>query len=154
MNTTLKTDQSSVYVAAVVLHPSLKWKWLEKALRGRPSWISRARVGVKKLWLKYADITVTTELKTTHAGWMKTFKATALTLRTTHPLMDIRSGAKKCDDRTNLELLSSGQHHVRSRLTFASRARLETCLPSQQRQISQSASSRAPAWSELLIRLE
>jgi hypothetical protein len=61
MNTTLKTDQSSVYVAAIVLHPSLKWKWLEKALRGRPSWISRARVGVKKLWLKHADITVTTE---------------------------------------------------------------------------------------------
>jgi hypothetical protein len=26
-----KTDQSPVYVAAVVLHPGLKWKWLKKA---------------------------------------------------------------------------------------------------------------------------
>ena len=26
-----KTDQSPVYVAAVVLHPGLKWTWLEKA---------------------------------------------------------------------------------------------------------------------------
>jgi hypothetical protein len=35
--------------------------WVEKAWRGRPSWISRARVEVDKLWLEYADITVTTE---------------------------------------------------------------------------------------------
>jgi hypothetical protein len=56
-----KTDQSPVYVAAVVLHPGLKWKWLEKAWRGRPSWISQARVEVKKLWLEYANIIVTTE---------------------------------------------------------------------------------------------
>jgi hypothetical protein len=56
-----KTDQSPVYVAAVVLHPGYKWKWLEKAWRGRPGWISRARVELKKLWLEYADITVTTE---------------------------------------------------------------------------------------------
>jgi hypothetical protein len=54
-----KTDQSPVYVAAVVLHPDLKWNWLEKAWRGRPGWISRARVEVNKLWLEYADITVT-----------------------------------------------------------------------------------------------
>jgi hypothetical protein len=44
-----------------VLHPGLKWKWLEKAWPGRPSWISRARVEVNKLWLEYADITVTTK---------------------------------------------------------------------------------------------
>jgi hypothetical protein len=56
-----KTDQSPVYVAAVELHPGYKWKWLEKAWRGCPGWISRARVGVKKLWLEYANITVTTE---------------------------------------------------------------------------------------------
>jgi hypothetical protein len=44
-----------------VLHPGLKWKCLEKAWRGRPSWISQAQVEVKKLWLEYADITVTTK---------------------------------------------------------------------------------------------
>jgi hypothetical protein len=54
-------EQSPVYVAVVVLHPGLKWKWLEKAWPGRPSWISRARVEVNKLWLEYADITVTTK---------------------------------------------------------------------------------------------
>jgi hypothetical protein len=36
-----------------VLHPGLKWIWLEKAWRARPSWISRARVEVNKLWLEY-----------------------------------------------------------------------------------------------------
>jgi hypothetical protein len=57
----LKTNQSPIYVAAVVLHPSLKWKWLKKAWRGRPNWISQARVKVKKLWLKYANLLVTTK---------------------------------------------------------------------------------------------
>jgi hypothetical protein len=33
----LKTDLSPVYVAAVVLHPSHKWKWLKKAWRDRLS---------------------------------------------------------------------------------------------------------------------
>jgi hypothetical protein len=33
----LKTDLSPVYVAAVMLHPGLKWKWLKKAWRDRPS---------------------------------------------------------------------------------------------------------------------
>jgi hypothetical protein len=44
-----------------VLHPGLKWKWLKKAWRGRPGCLSRARVEVKKLWLEYANITVTAE---------------------------------------------------------------------------------------------
>jgi hypothetical protein len=61
-----------------VLHPGLKWKWLEKAWRGRSSWISQARVEVKKLWLEYANIIVTTEDTESlrvedNAGWMMTF---------------------------------------------------------------------------------
>jgi hypothetical protein len=43
-----KTDQSPVYIAAVMLRPGLKWKWLEKAWRARAGWISRACVEVKK----------------------------------------------------------------------------------------------------------
>lgn len=31
-----ETDQSPVYVVAVVLHPVLEWKWLGKAWKGRP----------------------------------------------------------------------------------------------------------------------
>jgi hypothetical protein len=57
----LKTDQSPVYLAAVALLPGLKWKWLSKAWRGSPNWINRARVKVKKLWLKYTKITVNTK---------------------------------------------------------------------------------------------
>jgi hypothetical protein len=64
----LRIDQSPVYVAAVVLHPGYKWKWLEKARRGRPGWISRARVEVKKSWLEYAEIIVTTE-NTVSESW-------------------------------------------------------------------------------------
>jgi hypothetical protein len=41
-----KTDQSPVYVATVVLHPGLKWKWLEKACKDRPQWIKEAKNNV------------------------------------------------------------------------------------------------------------
>ncbi|THV84951.1 hypothetical protein D6D29_02746 [Aureobasidium pullulans] len=70
-----KTDQSPVYVAAVVLHPRLKWKWLKKAWKHRQGWLNRARTSVRNLWLEYANIEVTDEdLKSTrvedNARWM------------------------------------------------------------------------------------
>jgi hypothetical protein len=70
----IKTDQSPVYVAAVVLHPGLKWKWLEKAWRDRPGWIEEARTEVKKLWLEYSDLVITNEdvtsMRVDDARWM------------------------------------------------------------------------------------
>jgi hypothetical protein len=70
-----KTDQSPVYVAAVVLHPGLKWKWLEKAWRDRPQWIKEAKNNVHSLWLEYASLPVTDEdlqsaMPEDNARWM------------------------------------------------------------------------------------
>jgi hypothetical protein len=41
------TDESPVYVAAVVLHPGLTWRWLKKAWKGRPIWITTVEALVK-----------------------------------------------------------------------------------------------------------
>jgi hypothetical protein len=38
-----KLDNSPVYVAAVVLHPRHKWRWLEKRWKPRSDWLKRAR---------------------------------------------------------------------------------------------------------------
>jgi hypothetical protein len=70
-----KTNQSPVYVAAVVLHPGLKWKWLEKAWRDRPHWIKEAKTNVQSLWLEYASLPVTDEdlqsaMPKDNARWM------------------------------------------------------------------------------------
>jgi hypothetical protein len=56
-----ETDQSPVYVAAVVLHPGSKWKWLEKAWKDRPQWIKEAKNNVQLLWSEYASLPVTDE---------------------------------------------------------------------------------------------
>jgi hypothetical protein len=70
-----KTDQSLVYVAAVVLHPRLKWKWLEKAWKDRPQWIKQAKNNVQMLWSEYASLPVTDEdlqsaMPEDNARWM------------------------------------------------------------------------------------
>jgi hypothetical protein len=52
----------------------------------------------------------------TYAGWMMIFRATPLTLRTTHLLMDTRSGARQGDNQTYIDLLSSGQHELKAGL--------------------------------------
>ena len=70
-----KTDQSPVYVAAVVLHPGLKWKWLEKAWKDRPQWIKEAKNNVQMLWSEYASLPVTDEdlqsaMPEDNARWM------------------------------------------------------------------------------------
>ena len=38
-----KLDNSPLYVAAVVLHPHFKWKWIEKQWRERSNWIKAAK---------------------------------------------------------------------------------------------------------------
>ncbi|CAC9885918.1 unnamed protein product [Aureobasidium pullulans] len=70
-----KTDQSPVYVAAVVLHPGLKWKYIEKVWRDRPAWIVQARRNVEDLWQEYASLPITEEDKQSamvedNARWM------------------------------------------------------------------------------------
>ncbi|KAF4546955.1 Hypothetical protein D9617_87g078060 [Elsinoe fawcettii] len=46
-----KLDESPVYVAAVVLHPRLKWRWFR---RWPEAWLAAAKIPFSKLWSHYA----------------------------------------------------------------------------------------------------
>ncbi|KAJ3453656.1 hypothetical protein MRS44_017903 [Fusarium solani] len=44
------TEDSPVYSAATVLHPSLKWAYMEKTWEDRNEWIEKAKARVGELW--------------------------------------------------------------------------------------------------------
>jgi hypothetical protein len=44
------TEDSPVYSAATVLHPSLKWVYMEKTWEDRNEWIEKAKARVGELW--------------------------------------------------------------------------------------------------------
>ena len=46
-------DNTPVYMAAVVLHPRFKWKWLEKAWNERLEWLGAARKSFNSLLIDY-----------------------------------------------------------------------------------------------------
>lgn len=49
-----KLDDSPVYVAATVLHPRMKWRWLEKRWqKEHPDWIDTAKLELNKLSQRY-----------------------------------------------------------------------------------------------------
>ena len=50
-----KLDDTPVYVAAVVLHPRMKWRWLEKRWEKREDWIIAAKASFTKMSLRYKD---------------------------------------------------------------------------------------------------
>ena len=50
-----KLDETPVYVAAVVLHPRMKWRYLEKRWTNE-GWLVRAKKAFNSLWLKYATL--------------------------------------------------------------------------------------------------
>jgi hypothetical protein len=108
-------------------------------------------VEVKNLWLEYADIIVTTEDTESlriedNARWMDDDLLSDFSdVENDASTDDTRSGARKGDNQTNTNLLSSGQHNVKSRLTLVYHVWLETSLLYQQCQMSQSASPQAPA---------
>jgi hypothetical protein len=41
-----RTDDTSIYRAAVFLHPRLKWRWFKKQWATKPEWIAAARASV------------------------------------------------------------------------------------------------------------
>jgi len=46
-------DDSPAYIAAVVLHPSFKWEWIESIWSEKPNgktWIRKAKAAVQRLW--------------------------------------------------------------------------------------------------------
>lgn len=58
-----KLDDTSIYVAAVVLHPRMKWRWIEKQWQevahckgtGRDLWIQPAKIAFHKRSLEYEN---------------------------------------------------------------------------------------------------
>jgi hypothetical protein len=48
-----KTDASSIYRAAVVLHPRLKWRWFDRYWAKKPLWRKAAKEAVAALWQQY-----------------------------------------------------------------------------------------------------
>jgi hypothetical protein len=48
-----RTDDTSIYRAAVFLHPRLKWRWFEKQWATKPEWIAAARASVTSRWEGY-----------------------------------------------------------------------------------------------------
>ena len=54
------TDDSPVYLAAVVLHPAFTWSWVHRAWKYRPDWITNGEKSVKELWAEYADTLIVT----------------------------------------------------------------------------------------------
>jgi len=49
-------DDSPVYVAVIVLHPHMKWRWLEKSWITRPEWIDAAKLKFTKLTQRYQHV--------------------------------------------------------------------------------------------------
>jgi hypothetical protein len=50
-----KLDDTPVYVAAVVLHPRMKWRWFESHWASRPEWLKSSRLSFTKLILSYKE---------------------------------------------------------------------------------------------------
>ena len=50
-----RMDDTPVYVAAIVLHPRMKWRWIERRWSYKPAWIKNAKSEFHKLWLEYQD---------------------------------------------------------------------------------------------------
>jgi hypothetical protein len=83
------TEDSPVYSAATVLHPSLKWAYMEKTWEDKNEWIERAKARVGELWREsYKSTTSCPALRPTSAQepttrrpngykmWMREQKAT------------------------------------------------------------------------------
>jgi hypothetical protein len=52
------TDDSTAYVASLVLHPAFTWKWLEIVWRDKPHWITSAKRKMLQLWQQYSSISI------------------------------------------------------------------------------------------------
>jgi len=46
-------DNSPYWVAACILHPFIKWNYIEQRWGDKPQWIADGRKKVKKLWMQY-----------------------------------------------------------------------------------------------------
>ena len=53
-----RLDNTPVYIAAVVLHPRMRWKWIERAWEERPEWIKSAKNAFNTLLVEYETYSV------------------------------------------------------------------------------------------------
>jgi hypothetical protein len=132
------TDQSPVYVAAVVLHPAYTWRWVRSKWKGRPDWITHSQEAVKQFWiLRYAHLEVdmpVVEERTQVTSWMDA-DISSEEEETTHDESDTDEYAKWCSEGRSLmstTLLNSGQKHASNTPTQGCHAWLETSSPSRQ----------------------
>ena len=56
-----RTDDSPVYLAALVLHPAFRWSTVESQWEERPDWLVKGKASVKQLWEEYKDLPVEQE---------------------------------------------------------------------------------------------
>jgi len=52
----MKLDDTPVYIAALVLHPRMKWRWIERRWKERPKWIDSARIQFLQLQQRYEHL--------------------------------------------------------------------------------------------------
>lgn len=52
------SPKAAIHMAAVLLHPRLKWRWFEKYWKHKHSWIQDAKAAIDELWSLYKKQTV------------------------------------------------------------------------------------------------
>ena len=55
-----KTDDTPIYLAALVLHPAYKWTWIERQWSSKRQWIATGRKAVDGLWQSFRQSLNTT----------------------------------------------------------------------------------------------
>lgn len=71
-----KTDESSVYLAAVILHPKYKWQYIDIVWEEHQDWIGKGKTEVQRLWeTEYKHLTVGDNLPTMRSSKPKSVEA-------------------------------------------------------------------------------
>ncbi|KPA35844.1 transposase [Fusarium langsethiae] len=52
------TEDSPVYLAALVLHPAFRWPSVESQWTDHPDWLDRGKIAVRELWEEYRKLPV------------------------------------------------------------------------------------------------
>ncbi|KAL6405696.1 restless-like transposase [Ilyonectria robusta] len=55
------TEDSPVYLAALILHPAFRWSTVESQWSDHPDWLARGKAAVQELWEEYRNLPVEQE---------------------------------------------------------------------------------------------
>ena len=53
-----RTEDSSAYLASLVLHPAFRWSTIESQWSDHPDWLVRGKAAVQELWEEYRTLPV------------------------------------------------------------------------------------------------